>query len=192
MARKNTVVVYRRKREGKTNYKKRLALLKSMEKRLVIRKSVDNISAQIIEYYEEGDKVLMSAHSKELLGLGWKFGRSSVPAAYLTGLLIGKKAMDAKLTRVVPDFGFQRSTKGSKIYAVLKGVKDAGIDVPVSEDMLPADDRVDGSHISSYAGKLKDESKELFKKQFGRYEKEGMDPAAMKKTFEDIKKKIIG
>jgi large subunit ribosomal protein L18 len=130
MSKKTTNVPYRRKREGKTDYKKRLALLKSGSHRLVVRKSVDNISAQIVEYHPDGDKVIASAHSRELIGKGWKLSRKSVPAAYLTGLLLGKKAKEDG--EIIADFGMHPSTPGSRLYAVVKGALDAGIKVKVS------------------------------------------------------------
>jgi large subunit ribosomal protein L18 len=66
----------------------------------------------------------------------------------LTGLLAGKRARDKKVKEVVLDLGLQTSTKGSRIYAALKGVLDAGIKVPHSEKILPDEDRIKGVHIS--------------------------------------------
>ena len=70
---KRRVIPFRRKREGKTNYKKRIAFLTSEKPRLVIRKSLKNITAQIVIYEPKGDKVIASACSAELTKLGWKF-----------------------------------------------------------------------------------------------------------------------
>ena len=85
-------VAKRRKRQGKTNYRKRLKLLKSGELRLVVRPSLKRISAQLIEFHPSGDKVIVAANSIELEKLGWNYGKGNIPAAYLTGLLIGTKA----------------------------------------------------------------------------------------------------
>ena len=50
MANKKTYTVpFRRKREGKTNYKKRLGLLKSKSLRLVVRKSNKHILVQLVD-----------------------------------------------------------------------------------------------------------------------------------------------
>ena len=57
---------FRRRSEGKTNYHKRLNLLKSQKTRLVIRASNNHIKVQFIESKIGGDKVLISAFSKEL------------------------------------------------------------------------------------------------------------------------------
>ena len=64
---------FRRRREGKTNYKKRLKLLLSKKPRLVVRKSLKYIRAQIVEFDKKGDKTLASAFSRELKKLGWKY-----------------------------------------------------------------------------------------------------------------------
>jgi len=189
MSKKTTIVKFRRKREGKTNYKKRLAILKSHGKRLVIRLSLDNISAQIIEYQEDGDKVIVSGHSRELVKLGWNMKRNNLPASYLVGLIIGKKAQAKKISEVIPDLGFQGSTKGSKIYALIKGITDAGIKVNVKEEMLPPEERINGKHISEYAKKLK-ETEEIYKKRFSGYLKNNIDPESLPSIFEEIKKKI--
>ena len=58
-------VKYRRKREGRTNYKKRLELLKSGSPRLVIRKSNTSITLQLVMYESDGDKVLITYTSKK-------------------------------------------------------------------------------------------------------------------------------
>lgn len=141
------IVSFKRRRDEKTNYKKRLALLKSEKARLVIRKSLSNISVQFINFKPTGDETLASAVSTELKKFGWtKCG--NVPAAYLTGLLAGKKAKEKNIKEAVLDLGLQTSTKGSRLYAALKGVVDSGINVPHSKDILPSEERINGKHIS--------------------------------------------
>lgn len=143
------VVQFRRKREGKTNYRKRMRLLLAGKPRLAIRKSLNNIWAQVIEYSPAGDLVVLTAHSKELEKLGWKTGCGNIPAAYLTGLLFGKKAAEKKIGECVLDTGFYPSIKGSRIYALLKGAVEGGIKIPHSKEILPADERTRGKHIQT-------------------------------------------
>lgn len=138
---------FKRRREKKTNYKRRLALIKSGKTRLVIRKSLSNISVQFINYKPEGDYTIISTVSTELKKLGWN-KTGNVPAAYLTGFLAGKKAKEKKIEEAILDLGLQTSTKGSRIYAALKGVLDAGVKIPHSKDILPSEDRIKGKHIS--------------------------------------------
>lgn len=155
---KDYLVPFRRRREDKTNYRKRLALLKSKKTRLVIRRSLSNISVQFINFMPEGDQTIAEANSTELKKLGW-VRTGNVPASYLTGLLAGKKAKNKKVEEAVLDMGLQISTKGSRIYAALKGVLDSGIKVPCSEEILPSEDRIRGKHISRDLEKQFDEVK---------------------------------
>jgi large subunit ribosomal protein L18 len=155
---KDYLVPFKRRRENKTNYRKRLALLKSKKTRLVIRRSLSNISVQFINFVPEGDQTVAEANSTELKKLGW-VRTGNVPASYLTGLLAGKKAKNKKIEEAVLDMGLQISTKGSRIYAALKGVLDSGIKVPCSEEILPSEDRIRGKHISKDLEKQFDEVK---------------------------------
>lgn len=139
---------FKRRRLGKTDYQKRLKLLSSRKPMLVVRKSLNYITAQIVEFDKKGDKTILSAYSRQLKKLGWNFACDNLPAAYLTGLAIGKQAVKNKITEVILDSGLYPSTKGSRIYAVVKGAIDAGLKVPVSEDVLPSEDRITGKHIA--------------------------------------------
>jgi large subunit ribosomal protein L18 len=101
---KKKIVEYRRKREGRTNYRKRLKLLSSNKLRLVIRKSLKNITSQLVGYDINGDQVVLGASSKELeKEFNWKFNRSNIPAAYLTGLLLGVKAKKKGIKKAILD-----------------------------------------------------------------------------------------
>ena len=188
---KTHTVAYRRKRKGKTDYRKRLKLLMSGKPRLVIRRSLKNLAAQIVESTEKGDKIIATAKASELNGLGWNFNYRNLPSAYLLGLLIAKKAKENKIKEVILDLGLFKSVPGSRIYAVLKGVVDSGLDVPHSENILPNEDRISGKHIQDYANKLKDNPEE-FNKKFGGYAKKNADPTNITKSFNEIKNKIIG
>jgi large subunit ribosomal protein L18 len=138
----------RRRREGITDYKKRLHLLRSGKTRIVVRKSIKQMSVQFVNYKEKGDEIQASAMSSELVSLyNWKFSTSSTPAAYLTGFLAAKRAKEKGITEGVLDIGRQVPVNGSKIFAVLKGVLDGGIDCPHDEDKLPIEDRIKGKHL---------------------------------------------
>lgn len=143
---------HKRRRLQKTDYKKRLALLKSGKHRLVVRKSLENIRVQIIGFNAGGDRTTASAFSAELGKLGWKSGTGNTPAAYLTGLLAGTRAKKAGVNEAVFDLGLQTSTKGSRIYAAVKGAIDAGLAIPHSEDIMPSEERIAGKHIQDKKG----------------------------------------
>ena len=140
-------IPFKRKREGKTDYKKRMKLIASGKPRLVVRKTNKNVIIQLIKFDMDGDKVLISAHTNELKKYGWKGAKSNITASYLAGLLCGLKAKKTDIKEAVLDTGMHSVVKGSVIYAALKGVLDTGLDVPHSEEILPPDDRLSGKHI---------------------------------------------
>ena len=82
-------IPFRRKLRGRTNYNRRINLLKSDKLRLVVRKSLKHIMVSLVEYDEKGDKVIISVNSGSLQKLGWKADKGNIPAAYLTGFLLG-------------------------------------------------------------------------------------------------------
>ncbi len=157
---------FRRRREGKTDYKARKALIISGRPRLVTRASINNVIAQVIVAKPKGDEVLVSAHSRELEKFGWKAPRGNLPAAYLTGYLCGLKAKAAGVQEAIFDIGLYAPTKGARIFAVLKGVLDAKLNVPHSEDKLPDEKRLRGEHIAAYAQNLASEPEEYQTKVF--------------------------
>ena len=143
-------MIFKRKRQGKTNYKKRLEYLKSGTPRLVIRKSLKNILAQVIEYAPSGDKVIVSAHTKELSKkYGWD-SKTNIPTAYLLGLLISKKIKGKSIKKLILDPGLKKPTKNSLIYSFLKGAVDFGLNIPHSKEVFPTDKRILGEHIKNF------------------------------------------
>ncbi len=175
-------VPFARKLSGRTNYRKRLALLKSGMPRLVIRKTLTRIILQLVDFEATGDKVRLTITSDMLEKLGWKHSCKNIPAAYLTGMLVGKMALAAKIRQAVPDTGVQSITKGGKIFAAIKGAKDAGLDVPVSDEVVPKTDVISGSHIANYAKNAK----------HGQFSKAGATAIRITDDFEKLKARISG
>ena len=105
-------------------------------------------------------------NSKELSKFGWNFSFKNIPAAYLTGFLIAKKAKEKDVNKVIIDMGLYRSTKGSKIYAVIKGAFDYGLDIKFKENIIPTNERIEGKHTkrANEINKKLNEIKELIKK----------------------------
>jgi len=186
------VVKFRRRREGKTNYKKRLSLLKSRKPRFVIRKSIYNFTIQTVLYEENGDRVLLTTTSKELYKkYGWKYHRNNIPSAYLTAYLHGLKSLKAGIKEGIIDIGLHRKSKGSSIFAAVKGLIDSGVKIPHSDILFPDDKRIKGYHISSYASYLKEKDYDKYKRQFSRYLSIGVDPENIPTDFDSTLKKII-
>ena len=192
MKRSRKRIPHRRKREGKTDYRARLRLLKSGKSRLVVRKSLNNIICQIVKFDPEGDKTLVSADSKELKKFGWKFHCGNTPSAYLTGFLCAEKAKKHKIGEAILDLGLYGSTPGNRLFSALKGALDGGLGVSHSEEILPKPERFAGKHVSQYAEKLKASNPSKYRKVFSSCLKKKIDPRDMPKIFEQTKKKISG
>lgn len=131
------VVYFRRRREGRTNYAKRLALVKSGTTRMVVRKTNSAIIVQFIDFAFNGDNTLVTVHSKKLTELFSWPAKRNIYTAYLAGLYAGSEAKKKKVTEFVLDIGLQRPTKGSVLFAALKGAVDAGLKTAYSEEMAP-------------------------------------------------------
>lgn len=140
----------KRRIENKTDYRKRIVLLKGSSPRLVIRKTNKYLILQIIKSVHAQDSVLYSVSTKELLKLGWPLDKSgslkSLTASYLGGFLIGSKAKDLK-ERLILDTGLIPSTKGSRIYAAVKGVADSGREINYNEEVIPSKERIEGDKV---------------------------------------------
>ncbi|GAJ13133.1 unnamed protein product, partial [marine sediment metagenome] len=88
----------RRRKEYKTDYSKRIKLLKSGAPRVVFRKTNRYLIAQYVISKEAQDKIEFGINSKHLMKYGWpkesKGSLKSISAAYLTGILVGKKIIE--------------------------------------------------------------------------------------------------
>ncbi|MEA1993986.1 MAG: 50S ribosomal protein L18 [Euryarchaeota archaeon] len=180
-------MILKRRKLGITDYDQRYKLVMSGKDRLVIRPSLNHMKVQVIRPEKEGDRTLVSAHSKELEELGYKGHCGNCTAAYLTGLLCGYKIKKEGTDGIIADIGLKSSTKGANIFAALKGMIDAGIDVPHNKNVLPDKKRIRGEHIAEYASHL---DKETYSKQFGGYIARGLKPEELPDHFDEIKNKV--
>lgn len=162
---------FRRRREGKTDYYQRKRLVtqhkakyNSPKYRLVVRFTNKDIICQIVSSQITGDIVLTAAYSHELPRYGISHGLTNWSAAYATGLLVARRALqklgldetytgveevegEFELTEAVEDaprpfkvfldIGLQRTTTGAKIFGCLKGASDGGLYVPHSPNRFP-------------------------------------------------------
>lgn len=169
-------VKYRRRREGKTDYYARKRLVTQAKNkynapkyRLVVRITNKDIICQIVYARLQGDFVLVAARSAELPRYGIKHGLTNWTAAYATGLLVARRALqklglDEKyegvaepdgtlsLTEKVDgddeprpfkcflDVGLRRTSTGARIFGALKGASDGGIYIPHSDKRFPGYD----------------------------------------------------
>jgi len=183
-------VPYRRRREGRTDYKLRRALVRSGKPRAVVRLTNKYVIVQVSEADIRGDIVRASASSRELAKLGWKGGAGNLPAAYLTGVLAARRAVDRGVKEAVLDIGLRGPTKGSKVFAALKGLADSGLIVPHSDGPLPPMERINGSHIAAYAKSLVG-AQALYRKRFGAYLGRGLKPEDLSGHFEQVRKNVM-
>ena len=181
-------VAYRRRREGKTDYSARRILATSNRPRFVVRISNKNIVIQLIKAKVEGDYVLVQANSKELSNYGWLAGTKNTSSAYLLGMLAGKKAIKAGIDEANLDLGLVRPTKGSKVFAAVKGAQDAGLWIPCASEIIPEIGRIEGKKISEYAESI--ENPFIYEKQFSAYLRKGLKPQNLPDHFYMVKTRI--
>lgn len=141
----------KRRKETKTDYSKRLKLLKGERPRIVIRRTNKYIIADYVESDEAQDKVVLGDTSKRLLKMGWpesKIGSlKSISATYLFGLYFGKKIMDKNMEIPIIDFGMHRNVAKTRIYSFIKGLIDAGLKIKVEKEKFPEKERIENSNI---------------------------------------------
>jgi large subunit ribosomal protein L5e len=223
-------VKWRRRREGKTNYRKRRQMItqdknkyNTPKYRLVVRRTNRDIIAQIVLARIQGDYVVASAYAHQLVLHGALVGLTNYAAAYATGLLLARRVLTKfglakKYEGVVNptgelynieavkgarrpfkaflDTGLARTTTGARIFGVLKGAVDGGINVPHSEKRFPGFNREKGeldsgrhrarifaSHIAEYHKLLLREEPEDYKEKFSKYVEAGITPDKVEKMW---------
>uniref|UniRef100_A0A0R3RHB0 Large ribosomal subunit protein uL18 n=1 Tax=Elaeophora elaphi TaxID=1147741 RepID=A0A0R3RHB0_9BILA len=175
--------------------------------RLIVRFTNRDVIAQIAYSRIEGDVVVCSAYSHELPRYGIKVGLTNYASAYATGLLLARRHLlkiglaetykgleevngddynvekegERAPFRAVLDVGLARTVTGAKVFAVMKGVADGGIDVPHSETRFfgynsetkynaeAHRDRILGKHVADYMTLLKEQDEDAYKRHFSRF-----------------------
>lgn len=151
----------KRRMEAKTDYAKRIALLKSNLPRLVFRKTNRYIISQYVLSESAQDKVLTGITSKDLIEYGWpkesQGSLKSIPACYLTGYLFGKQILKEKMQTPTVDFGMYRMIHKNRQFAFLNGLIDSGLKIKCDKKDFPEKERIEGKKLK------KDISKEIEK-----------------------------
>ena len=137
--------ILKRLRSEKTNYRKRKLMLIGKSNFISVNITNENTQVQILKPIISGDKVMASAHSRLLINNGWKGSRKNIPAAYLTGYIAGKKAISNGTTNAILYSGTKKYTQ--RMAAALKGVIDAGLEVPANSETFPTEERINGDHL---------------------------------------------
>jgi large subunit ribosomal protein L18 len=179
----------KRIRLDKTNYRKRAAVIIGRHSFVTVKVTDQNVAAQMLKPTPTGDLVIASVHSRELAKQGWKGSFNSLPACYLTGLLLGKKVLEKGTSKAILYIGKDHFT--TRVAACVKGIADAGVNMPMSEESFPDSDRISGQHIADYATALKANQDE-YNSRFSAILKNGLKPEDYPSHFEEIRFKISG
>jgi len=226
-------VKFKRRREGKTDYTARRALIiqdknkyNAPKYRLVVRFTNSDIIVQIVYATVQSDRILSSAYARELKQerYGVKAGTHNYAGAYATGLLAARRVLkklnlDSIYTGnpktdgtyylvkevegqrrpflVLLDVGLARTSTGAKIFAVLKGAVDGGLEIPhkpkrfagYNSDTRKFDPKVlrkyiFGGHVTEYMKLLQSEDQEKYQKQFSDYIKNQIGPDDIEKNVD--------
>jgi len=231
-------VKYRRRREGKTDYRARRRLTaqdknkyNTPRHRLVVRFTNKDVIAQIVQAKIVGDHIVAHAYSHELPKYGAPGAQTNYAASYATGLLVARRVLTKfnladkyvgqkeingedfnveeleegpKPFLALLDIGLRRTTTGAKIFSVLKGACDGGLNIPHNEKRFVGYDtegkkldaevlkkHIYGGHVADYMKSLKEEDPERYEKQFSRYIKAGIKADDLQgrwqKTFDTIR-----
>jgi len=186
------VPLYRRRRSGATDYRARKKAIMSSSTLLAVRISGKNVAAQFLKPTVTGDLVLSSSHSHTLRKVGWKGSLKSLPACYLLGLSAGKKAKQKGIESAILYNGPTPFVKGSRISAFVKGVIDAGVRVPFSDEAFPSEERLKGSNIAGYAAELAKQDRTLYERRFSALIKKGFKPEDYAQNYNHTKDAILG
>jgi len=196
---------------------------KTPKYRLVVRVTNRDIITQIVSADLTHDVVVAAAYSHELPRYGIKLGLTNYAAAYATGLLLarrintkfglqyeGNKEINGedynveaeddgkKPFKALLDVGLARTTTGARIFGVLKGATDGGIDVPHNDHRFPGSKRegtewqtnpevhrkyIFGQHVAEYMKQLSEDDEESYNRQFKRYIDAGITAASLEKLY---------
>jgi len=195
-----------------------------------VRITNTDVIAQIVAATLTHDTVLAAAYGHELPRFGLKVKDvKNYAAAYATGLLLARRILkklnldtayvgkekpdgehfsveenpERRPFKVLLDVGLHCTTTGSRIFGVMKGAADGGLEVPHNTRRFPgfngAEKKFDpavlrkyiyGQHVADYMKKLKDEDDEKYKKQFSQYIKAGVAPDGVEKMWTEVHKAI--
>lgn len=195
--------------------------------RLVVRFTNTDIICQIVRAKITGDFVIAAAYSHELVNYGIKHGLTNYAAAYSTGLLIARRILkkfkldnkyiglteangedytveplvgDDRPLYVLMDVGLARTSTGNRIFGVMKGALDGGLNIPHSNTRFVGYFKdsgepsgafhpevlrkyIYGGHIAEYMEKLQQDNPDAYQRQFSRYIKDSISPEMLEEIY---------
>jgi len=220
---------YRRRAECKTDYFARRKLVaqdknkyNSPRYRLVVRVTNRDIIAQVVFSTINGDRILAAGYAHELTLFGAKAGFTNYAACYATGLLVARRLLTAmKLAdkynsqadvdkanaapegprpfKALLDVGLARTTTGARVFGVLKGAVDGGLNVPHSAKRFPGwnkekkelnsdvqRQRIFGLHVAEYMRNLQGEDADKAARLFSGYAKAGINADGIENMWKSV------
>jgi len=197
---------------------------KSPKYRLVVRITNRDVVCQIIAADLTHDVVIAAAYAHELPRYGITFGLTNYSACYATGLLLARRVNakfelsyegkteadgenynvkdDADESAAAPfkavlDVGLARTTTGAKVFGVLKGAVDGGLDIPHNDHRFPGSRRdgdwvgdaeahckyIYGEHVGDYMKQLEEDDEDAYGRQFKRYIDAGIGADSLKDIY---------
>lgn len=110
---------------------------------------------------------------------------------------------EKKPFRAVLDVGIRNTTTGARIFGVLKGASDGGLDIPHSNKRFPgfnrdtnsfeADvhkSRIFGEHIADYMREMEEDDEEMFKRHFASYIDNDISADDLEELYEKVHESI--
>lgn len=192
MTKQQYVQIAKRRREGKTDYRKRRGIILGRKPFLTVHVSNRYIYGQVMKPSTNGDIALCSSSSRNLAKkYGWKGSAKNLPSAYLSGYMLGKQAHEKNVGEAVAYSGVSRFVHGSRISAFIAGAKDAGLQVEFDEEIIPEKERISGKHIADYAKELEAENAAEYRQFFSKLLAKGLKPTDYPAHFEEVQS-IIG
>jgi len=200
---------------------------KTAKYRLVVRFTNKDVICQIVAADLTHDVTLACAYAHELPSYGLPVGLTNYAAAYCTGLLLARRVNakfqlpftgndlidgndynveqgdeEKKPFKALLDVGLKRTTTGARVFGVLKGACDGGVDVPHKDRRFPGSKRAEGKkwesnpethkkyifggHVADYMRSLQEEDEERYKKQFARFIKAGINADGLQALYAKV------
>jgi len=166
------------------------------------------------------------AYAHELPKYGLKAGLTNYAAAYCVGLLCARRLLakfgmadlykgveeatgeDYQVEEaddgprpfvVVMDTGLKRTSTGSKVFSVMKGALDGGLEIPHSDRRYVGYDEeakeldtetlkkyIMGGHVAEYMEQMQEENPEKYKAHFSQYLKVGLNADNLGETYAKV------
>ncbi|GFP98725.1 60S ribosomal protein l5-1 [Phtheirospermum japonicum] len=165
-------VKFKRRRQGKTDYRARIRLINQDKNkyntpkyRFVVRFTNKDIVAQVVSASITGDHVLSAAYAHELPHFGLEVGLTNYAAAYCTGLLLARRVL--KKLEMADEY--EGNVEDSK-----------QLDAEVHRKYIY------GGHVAAYMNTLTEDEPEKYQTVFSQYIKKGIEADNIEEMYKKV------